>query len=79
MLDRKVANRIANIASTVPEVSAPATAVPPSMLSQPDAAASGAVGAVGVDHTLERPLVREPVRYGSPQPDVELGSARSDP
>jgi hypothetical protein len=48
-------------------------------LSQPEAVASGAVGAVGVGHTLERPLVREPVCDRSPQLQVELGPARPHP
>ena len=35
--------------------------------------------ALGVGHTLERPLVREPVRHGPPQLHVELGPARPHP
>jgi hypothetical protein len=48
-------------------------------LSQPEAVASGAVGALGVSHTLERPLVREPVCDRPPQLHVELGPARPHP
>jgi hypothetical protein len=52
---------------------------PTAILSQPEAAASGAVGAFGVGDTLERPLVREPVRDGPPQRHVEFGPARPHP
>lgn len=52
---------------------------PRATLSQPEAVASGAVGALGVSHTLERPLVREPVCDRPPQLHVELGPARPDP
>ena len=38
-----------------------------------------ASGALGVSHTLERPLGREPVRDRPPQLHVELGPARLHP
>src|SRR6476659_3227777 len=45
----------------------------------PRGGASGAVGALGVRHTLERPFVREPGCHGPPQLHVELGAARPHP